>query len=180
MFNDFEILWRLILIIILVPLIATSWWVFFVGGPWAPSRSKDYGKIFKILDPKENDLIYELGCGDGRFCIALAKNYNVRIIGLEASLLPYLVAKIKVRLSGLNKKVKIRYKNFYSQDLSDADAIFCYLTSWGLKKLKTKFEKELKQGAKIVSYSYAIEGWQPILKDRPSKESVPIYLYTKH
>lgn len=215
MINDFETIGKILLIIILAPLVATAGWVFFIGGPWAPSRKKDFPRIFKILAPKPNDLIYELGCGDGRFCLALAKNHDVRVVGFEVSLLPYLVAKLKIWLSGLGRKinpvrkdgalelatlfekkiiditsqplqrtrfsngVKIKYKNFYVQDLSEADAIFCYLTPWGLKKLKPKLEKELRPGAKIVSYAYTIDGWQPDLRDRSSKKKVPIYLYIK-
>jgi SAM-dependent methyltransferase len=178
--NNFEMIWRLILIIILVPLVATAWWAFFVGGPWAPSRKKDFPRILKILAPKENDLIYELGCGDGRFCVALAKNCDIRVVGFEVSLLPYLIAKLRVWLSCFGNKVKIKYKNFYTQDLSTADVIFCYLTPWGLRKLKPKLERELRPGAKVVCYSYAIDGWQPALKDKPQKESVPIYLYIKN
>ena len=173
------IIWRLFLIIIFAPLIITAWWVFFMGGPWAPSRKKDFSRIIKILAPKPNYLIYELGCGDGRFCAALARDREVRVVGFEISLLPYIVAKTRIWLSGLGKKVKIKYKNFYAQDLSEADAIFCYLTPWGLLKLKPKLEKELRPGVKIVSYAYTIELWQPNLRDRPTEKEVPIYLYIK-
>ena len=58
-------------------------------------------------------------------------------------------------------KNTIYIENFYKQDLSHADIIFCFLTPPTMLKLRDKFEKELKPGTKIISYAFHIEGWQP-------------------
>ncbi len=122
------------------------------AAPWVPTRKKEMNLLLKNLDIEPGKKIYELGCGTGSIVIALAKIHpTAQFFGYEISILPYLVAKIR---SIRYKNVHICYKNLFSQNLSDADIVICFLLTKAYNRLATKFAKELKKDATVV-----IEGW---------------------
>ncbi|MBU1148601.1 class I SAM-dependent methyltransferase [Patescibacteria group bacterium] len=147
------------------------------AAPYVPTQGKDVKRILQIAGLKPNQLVYDLGCGDGRFLVAAAKHFKAKAIGIEMSVLPYLISRLKIQFLGLNNKVKIKFADFYKVDLKKADVIVCFLTPQAMKKLSPKFKKELKSGAKIVSYAFPMKDWKPHLKDKPHKRAVSVYLY---
>lgn len=167
-----------VLIIILILLISAA-----IAGlsfaPWVPARKKDLERIFRIAGLKTNNVFYDLGCGDGRTVIYAAKKFNAKSIGIEISLFNFLICKIK-QLAATDKNITFKFKNLFKEDLVGADVVYFFGMPDKLKKLKPKLEKELKSGAKIISYAFSVEGWQPVLVDKPSEREVGIYLYVKN
>lgn len=144
------------------------------GAPWIPTKADDVKRFLKIADIKPNQKVYDLGCGDGRLVAAAAKE-GAKAEGFEISLLPYFLSKL--RLFFLNdNKAKIRYKDFWHSNLSDADIVYFFLMPKAYPKLKIKFENELKKGAKVISYVWPIKGWEPITVDIVSQKP-KIYIY---
>lgn len=145
-----------------------------LAAPWFPTWSRDIARFLRLADIKPGQKFYDLGCGDGKLVFAAA-GAGAQAIGYEISLLPYLLAIVR---SFSIKNSKIIYKNFWKVNLSDADIIYCFLTPKINPKARDKFENELRPGAKIIAYTWPIDGWQPIKEDiqkgRPS-----IYLYVK-
>lgn len=138
-------------------------------------------KIQKILDSvlmKPGQIVYDLGCGDGRFLVSAYRRYGVRAIGYEINPLAYLLAKMRVWLT--HSKVDIYYKDFWKVNLGDADIVFCYLFPDVMDRLREKLTQELKLGTQIISCNFAVPGWQPdkILKADHSIHIDPIYIYT--
>lgn len=121
--------------------------------------------------------MYDLGCGDGRI-ICAAAGAGARARGFEISLLPYFIAKIRRLFQNNKSNIKISYKNIWNLDLSDADIVYFFLMEEVHPRLKQKFEKELKKGAKIISYAWPIKGWEAsmisVVDNRPK-----IYLYQR-
>lgn len=150
-----------------------------LAAPWVPLWQNDVRRLLTIAGAKQGELVYDLGAGDGRVIITAAKEYGCRAIGFEIALLPYLVCRTRIWLAGMSRQVKLKYANFFTADLSDADVICAFLTPRAMKKLKTKFEKEAKPGCKILSYAFAIPGWEPDLVDRPNEKTAVIYRYTR-
>jgi len=110
-----------------------------------------------VADVQEGELVYDLGCGDGRVVVALANNSPAElIVGYEVSLIPYIWSRLRIIFLGLSKRIDVRYGDFLNRDLSSADVIFCFLTPMAMKRLQPKFEKELKKGTRIISYSFHI------------------------
>jgi SAM-dependent methyltransferase len=147
------------------------------GAPWVPSRRDDTQRFLVFADIKKGDIVYDLGSGDGRIIIAAARA-GADAHGYELSLLPYLISQIRRFFSNDRARIHFHFKNFWRIDLRRADLVYLFLTPPAYAKLKIKFEKELKPGARVVSYVWPIEGWNP---ERVStKEGRPkMYLYKR-
>lgn len=167
-----------ILFIFLLLISFTSIWATFTSAPWVPSRKKDFERIKKLLKMKKGDNVYDLGCGDGRLCLYLARNSSAKIVGVEFSFFYYLVAKCKSLFSNYSDAVNIQWGNFYKKNIQKANKVFLYLTSKTSTKLSQKLFKELKEGSKVIAYNYPIHGWHYDSKDQPNAHDVPIYIYT--
>ena len=145
--------------------------------PWVPSRSRDLARIFKLASLKDGQLFYDLGAGDGKIVFYAGQHYNVKAIGLEISWPLFLFCRFKQFVQG-NKNIEIKLKNLFEENLSAADAVYFFgMPKTINNKLNLKLRQELKPGAKIISYSFTLEGWQPAIIDKPTKEDLPIYLY---
>ncbi len=148
------------------------------ASPWLPAFKKDMERILKLSGVKEGDVVYDLGSGDGRILIALANNTKARlIVGYEISFLLYLWSVINIWFKGFSKRIEVRFGDFLSRDLGQADVIFCFLTPKGMKKLGPKFKRELRKGTRIISYTFSIPGWEPVSENRIGDQSVPIFTY---
>ena len=132
--------------------------------------------FMEAVPMKKGQTLVDLGCGDGRVLRWASKRYDVKAIGFEINLLAYFKAKI---LSFGRKNLEIRSKNFWSQNLGNADVVFCYLYPDVMRKLSTKLKTELQPGTLIVSCNFALPGFRPLRVLRPdgSLHNDPIYIY---
>jgi SAM-dependent methyltransferase len=149
--------------------------------PWVPSRKKDILRALKIVSPKENDVLYDLGCGNGTVIFQTAKTYPIKkAVGIEIAAPLYFWCKIRLIFEKkLKERVEFRNENIFIANISEASIVYVFGMPEALeKKLRPKLEKELKPGTKIVSYVFPIEGWVPELIDKPKNQN-PIYLYIK-
>lgn len=127
--------------------------------PWAPwwrTSKKTARAICQLAKIKKDDLIYDLGSGDGTALMIAAKEFGAKGVGIEIDPLRYWISKILLRKNSVSDKVKIFKNNFFDKNLKEADVIFVYLIPKTLEKLLPKFKKELKKGTRIVSYVYEI------------------------
>ena len=164
-----------LLIIFLVLLFLTFIHAGVAGAPWVPTRSFDVQRIAALAQIQPNQIFYDIGCGDGKILSAIAKAGG-RAKGLEIALLPYLLAKIRGLFLPRGLRYQVKYQNFWHADLSDADAVYFFLMPKILNRVKDKLTRELRPGAKIISYVWPIPGLTPIkIDDQPGKPK--IYLY---
>jgi SAM-dependent methyltransferase len=146
--------------------------------PFVPTENKVVEKMIEIAELKKGEKIYDLGCGDGRILEVAMSKAPVEAIGIEISYIVISLARLRSWWKG--SSIKLIRKNFYNQDLSDADIVICYLFPGVMKKLQKKFEKELKPGARVISYSFPMIEWQPsktlITKEKKPKNFL-VYRY---
>lgn len=162
----------LLSIIFLLLLLSMVWPPDSPWSPWWRTNKKTARAICKLASIKTNDIVYELGSGEGVFLITAAKEFGAKGVGIEIDLLRVFVSKLLIRLYGVSDKIKILRNNFFKEDLSSATVIFIYLVPKAIARLKPKLLKELKPGTKIVSYVYQTD-LSLVKKDEENR----LYLY---
>ena len=118
-------------------------------------------KMLDLSQIKSGEVLYDLGCGDGRLIILAAKDVGARSTGIE--LREDLVERARTEIKRLNleDKVKVIQGNFFDVNISDANVITLYLTSSANERLRPKLEAELKPGVRVVSHDFKVPGWKP-------------------
>ena len=141
--------------------------------PTSPTRVKAF---LDAIPMSSQNLLVDLGCGDGRVLRAARKRYGVRTLGFEINPFAYFTAKIR---SLGDKDIKIRRSNFWKEDLRDANVVFCYLFPDVMKRLAEKLEAELHPGTWVVSCNFPIPGWNAKKVIRPNSHihGDPIFIY---
>jgi cyclopropane fatty-acyl-phospholipid synthase-like methyltransferase len=149
------------------------------GAPFVPTPMEAVRKMIKLAKIKKGDVVYDIGCGDGRMVYVAANEYGARATGLELSPLVYTFARIRKLL--WRSKAKILFRNFKTQNLRDADVIVCYLMPETLEKLRPKLETELKPGAMVVSYAFRMASWKETHQEPKdaAKNISPIWIYKR-
>ena len=139
------------------------------------SRSK-IASFIEAVPMEPGQVLVDLGCGDGRVLRKARKSYGVRAIGYEVNILAYLKAQV---LSIGCRDVEIKYKNFWSADLSEADVVFCYLYPDVMRRLARKLKTDLRPGTLIVSANFDIPGFEldRLLHSAGSAHRDPLYVY---
>lgn len=154
-----------------------------VGGiifaPWVPTMKVDFERINKLSDLKPGNTFVELGCGDARVCIALAEiNSKVQFVGIEKSLIFYLIAQARVSLSGI-KNVKIVFGDALKYDLSTADVVYVFgMAETVEKRIVNKIKKHFSAEKKLISYVFKIDSLKTKeIHSKPTKNDKSIYVY---
>jgi cyclopropane fatty-acyl-phospholipid synthase-like methyltransferase len=132
----------------------------FWGAIYVPTSEEKIEKMVKLLKIKPGQKVVDLGAGDGRVLVALAKA-GAKAYGYEIN--PYLVSRAikNIQKAKLADKAFIYWKSMWTIDLKDFDAVAIYPMEHIMKRLEKKFEKELKPGAKIVSNYFLLPTWKP-------------------
>ncbi|MDY7078002.1 MAG: class I SAM-dependent methyltransferase [Chloroflexota bacterium] len=130
-------------------------------------------KMLKMAEVGPDDLVYDLGCGDGRIIVTAARRYGSRAVGIEIDPLRYLWCQILITILGLRDHVRVVRGDFFTQNLSDADVVTCYLLQSTNEKLESKLERELDPGTRVVSKDYTFPNLHLLRRDSDDK----IYLY---
>jgi len=126
-----------------------------LDAPYLSTPQHVVDKMLEWAKVTKDDLVYDLGCGDGRIVITAAKKYGARGIGVDIDPDRVLEARENVKRAGVAHLVTIRQADIMKLDFSDADVLAIYLLPQALRSLIPQFEK-LKEGSRIVSHDYFI------------------------
>jgi len=166
--------WALALVTLLALVFTVSTlWTQSRGAPWAPTSFGEVHDMLSMAEAGPDDLIYDLGCGDGRVLVAAARSFGSQAVGIELDPLRYLWCQALITVLGLRGRVKIIYGDFFTQDLSAADVVTCYLLQSTNEKLQEKLLRELQPSARVVSNEFTFPGLHLLQQDNKAK----IYLY---
>ncbi len=126
--------------------------VVYVGTPY-----DIVSRMLKIAMIKKEDVIFDLGCGDGRMVVLAAKKYGCRGFGYDIDPERVRASRENARKNGVEQLVNITQADLFTLDLSGADVLSLYLLPDINKKLLPQFEK-LKPGSRLVFHDYGLEG----------------------
>lgn len=117
--------------------------------------------MLQVANVTKNDVVYDLGCGDGRIPITAARKYGARAVCVDID--PVRIAEINenVKKANVGNLVKVIHGDLFQQDLSGASVITLYLLPSLNVKLMPKLMKECKPGTRIVSQSFDMGDWKP-------------------
>jgi SAM-dependent methyltransferase len=147
------------------------------GAPWVPTKQCDIARLKSLLALKDGERFVELGCGNGRVCRSIATHHkDVSVTGVELSILQYAFA----RLQSIGTHARFRFQNVFKHDLSGYNAVYMFLMPETYEKIRPKLEHELRLGSRVVSYVWAIPGWEDKLVRVDHEEGkLNLYLYQR-
>jgi cyclopropane fatty-acyl-phospholipid synthase-like methyltransferase len=118
--------------------------------------------MLKTANVTKDDIVYDLGCGDGRIPVAAARDFGARGVGIDIDPQRIKEANENVKAAGVEERVEIRQDDLFSTDISEATVVTLYLLPTLNVKLMPKLQSELKPGTRIVSHSFDMQGqWKP-------------------
>lgn len=170
----------MILILSSLALVGLIWvgWNVTLDAIWQPTDHETISCILETLDISSGDLVYDLGCGDGRWLTRIVKDKKSRAIGVEIDPFRVIISRLRLIFSGTSPQAKVIWGNMYDIDLTEADAVILFLSEEANEKLVPKFNRELPQGARVASFYHKLPGWDPT-KTRKNKDGYEIYFYKK-
>lgn len=159
------------------------------GLPPVATKPERIQKALKLAKLRSNEVLYDLGAGDGRVLLIAARDFGARAVGIEAGPIQCALIWLRAATSGLGDRIQIRWDDFYKADLKDADVVFIYATSKEVQKLAPHLERQMKPGARLVSISADFPEWEPSLMDQydlifvynmpPARGNLTTYLLKK-
>lgn len=118
-------------------------------------------RMLRLARVGPRDIVYDLGCGDGRIVIAAAQKYGARGVGIDIDPARIYEAELNARRAGVEKLVTFRLQDALKADISDATVVTLYMLSSINAQLRPILTKDLRTGARIVSHSFAMGDWEP-------------------
>lgn len=137
----------------------------------APQRSPDVifvptpndvvSKMLELAEVTAKDVVYDLGCGDGRIVITAAQKYGARGVGIDIDPERIREANTNVKLAKVQDKVRFVEGDLFEADISGATVVTLYLLTQLNLKLRPKLMNELRPGTRVVSHAFSMGDWKP-------------------
>jgi SAM-dependent methyltransferase len=127
---------------------------------WVPTNDPLVVRMLQMAQVTKDDLVYDLGAGDGKIAIAAAKQFGARAVGVEYNPDMAQLAQCMVRAEGVGDKVKVVQGDIFETDFSAADVVTLYLLPELNLRLRPTILK-MKPGTRVVSHSFLMDDWRP-------------------
>ncbi len=153
-----------------------------IAGPYVPTPWVIVGEMLKLADIRAEDVVYDLGSGDGRLVITAAKRFGARGVGVELQLELVEMARMGAKHEGVADRVKFVQGDLFETDIQSASVVMLYLLPRFVTRLVPRLRAELKPGTRIVSHDYPLVPWPPdkeLSMDVPEKEMISGTSWTK-
>jgi ubiquinone/menaquinone biosynthesis C-methylase UbiE len=128
---------------------------------FVPTPMAAVERMIAMADIKTGELVYDLGCGDGRIVVAAAQRYGVRAVGVDINPERVVESRANAVTAGVENLVSIQQADIFTLDLSEADVVFLYLTPRLNERLMPQLRK-LKPGSRIISYEFDMGNAKPV------------------
>jgi SAM-dependent methyltransferase len=129
--------------------------------PYVPTTEEAVKAMLKLAGVKSSDIVYDLGCGDGRIVIAAAKEYGAHGVGIDINPVRIAEAKENARKAGVENLVRFEENDLFDADIHGATVVTLFLLNSVNEKLRPKLLKDLKPGTRVVSNTFGMGDWKP-------------------
>ena len=130
--------------------------------PYVPTPQEVVDKMLELAQVKSKDVVYDLGCGDGRIVVTAAKRYGARGVGLDINPERIRECQANAKLAGVENLVTCKLQDVRTADVSEATVVTLYLLSSSNLTLRPMLTKQLRPGARIVSHAFSMGDWEPL------------------
>jgi len=132
---------------------------------FVPTPNDVVDKMLELAAVQPDDVVYDLGCGDGRIVIAAAQRYHARGVGIDIDPQRIAEATANARKAGVADRVRFVEGDLFEADIREATVVTLYLLTRLNAKLKPRLLQELKPGTRIVSHAFDMGDWEPERKE---------------
>ena len=167
-------------------------WIVFpaiYGLPLVATKPGRIRRALKLANLQPDEVLYDLGAGDGRVLLMAAREFGAKAVGIEIGPIQCAWIWLRAVASGFGSQIQVRWAKFYKADLRNADVVFVYATSTEVVKLAPHLEQQMKKGARLVSISADFSEWEPSAFDNrdlisvyempPTRGSITSYMLKK-
>jgi len=139
--------------------------------PFVPTPQAVVDRMLSLAQVTSSDVVYDIGCGDGRIVITAAKKYGARGVGIDYDPVRIKESNDNARTAGVQDKVRFIQMDAMKADYSPATVVTLYLLTTSNLKLRPILTKQLKPGSRIVSHAFSMGDWEPIKTDTFTDEN---------
>jgi SAM-dependent methyltransferase len=129
--------------------------------PYVPTTEPAVAAMLQLGGVKKTDIVYDLGCGDGRIVITAAKTVGARGVGIDINPVRIADAKENAKKAGVEKLVRFEENDLFEADIHEATVVTLFLLPQVNLKLRPKLLQDLKPGTRIVSNTFDMGDWKP-------------------
>ena len=147
--------------------------------PYVPTPQNVVDEMLKLANVTKDDVVYDLGCGDGRLVITAVQKFGARR-GFGVDIDPQRIAEsnANAKTAGVTDRVKFAVQDLFQTDLKDATVVTLYLLPEVNLKLRPKLMSELRPGTRVVSHSFDMGDWKPEKTLTVTPGGQRLYLWT--
>jgi ribosomal protein L11 methylase PrmA len=130
--------------------------------PYVPTPQDVVDKMLAMAQVTKDDVVYDLGCGDGRIVVTAARTFGARGVGVDIDPERIKEAEENAKAAGVSDRVTFKLQDAMAVDVSPATVVTLYLLSSSNLKLRPLLTKQLRPGARIVSHAFSMGDWPPL------------------
>ena len=151
--------------------------------PYLPTTQVAVEAMLKLAGVTGNDVVYDLGCGDGRIVVTAAKLYGARGVGIDIDPQRIKEANENAKKEGVEQLVRFEENDLFKANIREASVVTLFLLTSVNARLRPKLEAELRPGTRVVSNTFDMGDWKPekeFTVDTPDEGyfSRKLYLWT--
>lgn len=147
--------------------------------PYVPTPREVVGAMLDMVAVGKGEMLYDLGCGDGRIVIAAASERGARGVGIDLDPERIREANQNAKAAGVSERVKFIQGDIFKANFRDADAVTLYLLDEVNLRLRPQLWSQLRVGARVVSHSFAMGDWPPQRSERIGNATVHLWTITE-
>ncbi len=161
------------LFLLIMLFLMSTIWTNSRGAPWVPTPRSVVRRMLSLAQVRPGEVVYDLGCGNGRVLVSAARRFGAKAVGIEIDLSRFLWSLAVITVFGLWRRVRLVRGDLFRQDLREADVVVTYLLQDTNDRLQAKLLREMRSGARVVSNTFRFTD----LRLAASDEEYRIYVY---
>ncbi len=143
---------------------------------WVPTPEPVVEEMLRLANVGPDDVVYDLGCGDGRLVITAAQKFGARGVGIDIDPARIEESQENARKAGVADRVQFRREDLFEADISEATVVTLYLLHRLNVQLRPKLLEELRPGTRIVSHAFSMGDWEA--QEEIEVEGARVFLWT--